>query len=439
MLMQNTTQVILTKAVDTLSRHLHTHQLAKPESSTSHAVEEAKECISKLSKLKYDMQRDRTLPLVEDDLVDAANWNWLIERADTFWEGTGKTWFSAPWLFVECSMYRKIHESFASTTQWKDYDVFAEQQKEPAFYGSVQSVVELTKHLADVESAHLNTNETRVALRELIQFSLWGNQTDLSLLVNVSHSDMHKMQTSSASHLEESEKHIIVNDIDIVLDRLGKIRSGRVDIVLDNAGFELIADLCLADFLIHSGIADVIILHAKQMPWFVSDTTPRDLQWTIDETAKKAEELDDGLLKERVKRWRKLLAEKKWVVKVDPFWTLPYAFWNLPTAAAELYRDLGMADLVIFKGDLNYRKLVYDAEWPTSTPFVTAIGPLAKDQTPPFVALRTCKSDVAVGLKEGQDKELFKADSDWMISGKYGTRSDTRGPPDSENEKKSEN
>ncbi|KAJ3042475.1 hypothetical protein HDV00_007246 [Rhizophlyctis rosea] len=410
--------VILTKAIDTLTRHLHDLHLDEGAAAQSKKTEEAKECISTLSKLKYEMIRDRRVPYVDDQDVDTDVWNSLIDALKERWGGD--TWFSAPWLFVECLMYRKIQEVFNKTENWKSFDVFGPQQKEPAFYGSVQSIAELSKHLASVESKPLDDKERRSALREFIQFSLWGNQTDLSLLVNVNHADMHKSQASSAQNLSEVERNIIVNDMDVVLDRLLGLSKAKVDIVLDNAGFELVADLCLADFLVSSGIAEVVTLHAKRFPWFVSDTTPKDLAWTIAEIGKKAEELGDEGLKNRVQRWNQLLEGGRWVVKVDNFWTTPYSFWNLPTAASDLYSTLNQSSFIFYKGDLNYRKLVYDAEWPTTTPFTTAIGPLNLETTTPFVALRTCKSDVAVGLKEGQAEELVNVDKDWMVSGKYG-------------------
>ena len=36
-----------------------------------------------------------------------------------------------------------------------------------------------------------------------------------------------------------------------------------IDIVMDNAGFELFSDLCLADFLISTGIASLVRLRVK--------------------------------------------------------------------------------------------------------------------------------------------------------------------------------
>ena len=38
-----------------------------------------------------------------------------------------------------------------------------------------------------------------------------------------------------------------------------------------------------------------------------------------------------------------------------------------------LYEELGEADLLIFKGDLNYRKLIGDLNWETTVTFKTAL------------------------------------------------------------------
>ena len=42
------------------------------------------------------------------------------------------------------------------------------------------------------------------------------------------------------------------------------------------------------------------------------------------------------------------------------FWTGAGSFWRLPKTAEDLYEDLKEPELVLFKGDLNYRKLVGD-------------------------------------------------------------------------------
>ena len=52
--------------------------------------------------------------------------------------------------------------------------------------------------------------------------------------------------------------------------------------MLDNAGLELYTDLVLADVLVSEGLApDGVVLHGKQLPWFVSDTLRSDLNAVV--------------------------------------------------------------------------------------------------------------------------------------------------------------
>ena len=63
------------------------------------------------------------------------------------------------------------------------------------------------------------------------------------------------------------------------------------------------------------------------------------------------------------------------------------AVWQ--AEGAELYGVLQQHDVVVLKGDLNYRKLTGDRHWPYSTPLHTAITTF----TPaPLIALRTIVS-----------------------------------------------
>lgn len=57
---------------------------------------------------------------------------------------------------------------------------------------------------------------------------------------------------------------------------------------MDNSGFELITDLCLADYLVSSGkgFFGKVRFRVKDCPWFVSDTMEHDIRWTLDELAK---------------------------------------------------------------------------------------------------------------------------------------------------------
>lgn len=50
-------------------------------------------------------------------------------------------------------------------------------------------------------------------------------------------------------------------------------------------------------------------------------------------------------------------AEGKWVYEQHPFWCTGYTFWELHNEAPDLFLHLSRSDLVIFKGDLNHRKV----------------------------------------------------------------------------------
>lgn len=188
-------------------------------------------------------------------------------------------------------------------------------------------------------------------------------------------------------------------------------------------GFELFCDLLLADWLVQSGRAQTVHFHAKQIPWFVSDVTRIDFNWTINalrESRCFTTLTHYDALIEMIDRWQTYLANGRWCLEVDNFWTTPYAFWHLPSHAPLLWQALQQSSLCIYKGDLNYRKLVYDCTWTPDTPFIKAIGPLhTTSGAPPLVALRTCKADVVVGLETGKSERLSQSCPEWMVNGEY--------------------
>lgn len=94
----------------------------------------------------------------------------------------------------------------------------------------------------------------------------------------------------------------------------------------------------------------------------------------------------------------------------------PYAFNEMIDKDPELYKKLSENALIIFKGDLNYRKLVGDIYWDFTTPFKTALRGFLPTN---LVSLRTIKADTIAGLQPGQAESVEKVDSDWLITGKY--------------------
>ena len=235
----------------------------------------------------------------------------------------------------------------------------------------------------------------KLLFTEMCEVCLWGNATDLSLLTSLTYEDIQKLQGSEARRA--AEENILVNDLPAVYAHLlaakqsgGGARERRVDIVLDNAGFELYVDLILAGYLLSAGLATTVVLHPKSIPWFVSDVLPSDFASLLTalaaprafyETATEEDKLlgvepetlsdkEVGELEFLFAEWSQFHAEGQLVLRPNRVWTGPGSFWRLLAEAWPLVEDLREGELTIFKGDLNYRKLVGDVstDLPTSQP-----------------------------------------------------------------------
>lgn len=408
--------------------------------------EEGKRIVEQLAKLKHELQHDRNLiPLPDDGQPDIAAYNKELEQLGT------PTWFNIPWLYSECYLYRRMNTCFSLSQHWKSYDVFA-RQKISTFRSSRPAVLEIAAKykelILNLEDKSANAGRTAEELdqaeellfAEMAEICLWGNATDLSLLTALTYEDIQKLQGSEAR--KASEKNIIANDLLAAYRSLKKAKADgiaerRVDIILDNAGFELYVDMILAGYLLTSNLATTVVLHPKSIPWFVSDVLPADFAallnalanaqsfyTTPDEeeeisgkTPSPLSEKELGKLQFLFDRWSSFHAQGQLVIRSNRFWTEGGSYWRLPSSAPELYEDLKTSQLVIFKGDLNYRKLTGDAAWDPTTPFEGAIGPLGHNSGLNILALRTCKADVVVGLKPGEDEELRAADGGGGDSG----------------------
>jgi hypothetical protein len=95
------------------------------------------------------------------------------------------------------------------------------------------------------------------------------------------------------------------------------------------------------------------------------------------------------------------------------FYATSLFYFQLPP---DLDAELRGMDLVVLKGDVNYRRLLGDAHWPPTTPFeqATAYFPA------PCAALRTLKAELVVGLGPGDSERRQAQDPDWLVNGRYG-------------------
>ena len=235
------------------------------------------------------------------------------------------------------------------------------------------------------DSTHQETEDAqRLLFFEMCEICLWGNATDLSLLTSLTYEDIQKLQGPDAR--KSAEKNVLVNHLPAAYEVLKAQQDKnpnaprRVDIVLDNAGFELFVDLILAGYLLAAGLATEVVLHPKSIPWFVSDVLPADFASLLNaladpqsfygtvyddesyagDTAQPLSDQETSDLLFLFNHWSIYHQEGQLMLRPNIFWTGPGSYWRLPRSADSLYKDLKDSELVIFKGDLNYRKLTGD-------------------------------------------------------------------------------
>lgn len=231
-----------------------------------------------------------------------------------------------------------------------------------------------------------------------------------------------------AELLDSFQSNILCDDTEQIWNLLKKFRNyqhkkthhNRIDIVLDNCSIELAADLILCDFLLRNEFISSITLHAKAFSWFISDVTKTEFDFLL----RQFDSSNSLVIANFMKRIRSYLADGRMRLEHDHmFWTLPYSYDRMPEKAPDLYQKfLESSSLVIFKGDLNYRKLIADLDWPFDTKLKTA----ARQFQPANVcAIRTIKADLIAGLDLTNPKyldviKMFGSSRKWMNTGDYG-------------------
>jgi hypothetical protein len=101
------------------------------------------------------------------------------------------------------------------------------------------------------------------------------------------------------------------------------------------------------------------------------------------------------------------------IIKDDYFWTSPLSGWQMPHT---LSKELAGTDLLISKGDANYRRWLGDLQWSFDTPLPDILNYLQF----PLLFLRVFKSNCLAGLETGQQEEVQSADAEWLYNGNWG-------------------
>jgi uncharacterized protein with ATP-grasp and redox domains len=302
----------------------------------------------------------------------------------------GKSWLEIPWFLAETYFYRKVLEivHYFQPGPWLGLDPY-EKLKDKELQDSLVVFVENFK-----SEEKSNGFET---FQNACFNALWGNRGDLSNL-DVFESDM------GAQH-----DRIVLNQMDQAYHYLRQ-KENKVAYFFDNVGKELYFDLAFIDHLLESGLANSITCYLKNQPFFVSDVMPKDFMHAVDYLSssnsegavKLAARIIEGIKARRLK------------IEAHPFFATSHMYRDFPDVLRE---EIAKHDLVILKGDVNYRRLFGDRHWPPTTPVLEAAGYFPTS----FLSLRTLKGEIILGISAECIKSLEReAEEAWMVNGKRG-------------------
>lgn len=137
-------------------------QLSLPADSLQEAEEETKTLIEELARLKYELQTNKPLQVIESTLSDTEEWNKVLKEQEL--ESDSVTYFNVSWLYAECYLYRRIREVFASSNYFKNFDPFS-SIKQDSFKASLRDANVLASKLTS-----LRTTQDDKILQEQFNF-----------------------------------------------------------------------------------------------------------------------------------------------------------------------------------------------------------------------------------------------------------------------------
>jgi hypothetical protein len=294
---------------------------------------------SGLEKLITEIPESRIRHLKDDGAPDSDDWRIYVDsHAD-------KDWLRIPWFFAENYFYRRILETTGYFRNDVRLDPFA-YQKLVGLQATKELIERLVNRVCETVPGNEKSEESVVFL---LTASLWGNQHDLSLWPADTQEQPDHLNDGNISQFVLCDDSASATQY--LLKRNGK--PARIDFIGDNAGFELVCDLFLIDYLLTSKTASELHLHLKYHPTFVSDAMIVDVMNTLHFlTASEDTDVNrlGGRLLSEIKSGRLILREHL-------FWTSPEPFWELPVS---LLDELRKTELLITKGDANYRRLLGD-------------------------------------------------------------------------------
>ncbi len=279
-------------------------------------------------------------------------------RFDIVADYAAQLWTELPWYAGEAWLYARIRQATGYRFHKRDPFRAAKAREEAG--------------LVDAHNPH-----DPDPLSSALWRSLWGNRADLSL-------------PAASAHTTSTVSELLVDERELALTWL--LEAHNIAILLDNAGAELLCDLQLARALTDLGKRVTLIV--KDAPYFVSDAIDNDIAITR----------------------RKLTRDVDVTVVTDAFLTGP-GFLHTDAMPERLRTLFGSVDVVIAKGDCNYRRLVKDAPYDDSDgrTFDSTVDIGAR-----VIALRTLKAEVLVGAPVAVCQAAAVVDAAWLSSGRFG-------------------
>ena len=312
-------------------------------------------------------------------------------------------------LLSECYLYTLL-DSLASS--YNILDLFAEMKRDLC--------AGIDEHVAS-SAAQMGWQ----AVPALVYKCLWGNKNDLSF-----NHKSNPLGNRSVQPHPQSETGFSIGEAGLVIDDCTKLvaslraSSGALLWIADNTGPELVNDLVLITHLLKLNKSLRIHLELKMNPWFVSDATAIDFKGVC------------SILKESLHIHARSLGNDieffvdtaRILVGASGAWTTCLDFWTLKSHCyqQEIEKLFSIKDLqmVILKGDLNYRKITRDLM------FTSEIGgfhgaikgflELGNGNGFSVCCIRVCKSECVAGLDENQRSFLDERDPKWMSNGEWG-------------------
>jgi hypothetical protein len=430
-------------------------------------TEYSDEITARLEQLAADIAGNAIIPPLPLPAADAEHWHAAYDRR------AGERWHDTDWFFGETYGFRLILSAarFFETL----IDPFAPmKERELAsgapflpverFFGedgpgkpllsaaervanAASGLAANAKHPANTENrrASMETspfapNERRALLEAAIHVCIWGNRADISF--------------TAGGELDHSagDSALLLSDDSAAAADLLATNKHPVHIVMDNSGAELAGDLVLA-LAITTLTGAAVVLHPKAYPTYVSDTIVADVHTWLHRAAAYSVAHPDAAHPAATQRaaaysvatQRTAAAQRTAATQhatspsgddviprfsravsaafstgmitlaPDHYWCETEFLTEMPPRLTRLFSDAG---LVIVKGDFNYRRATRDTIWAPDTTIKDAMG-LTQPQ-PPWLLLRTMKSDCLAGVPSTKTNQLDRDEPGWRTAGRHG-------------------